>query len=238
MIVGQLQRTASGARLETWDETGGELTAEIGSDGDTLLIEPGIYREWGIELPPREIVVTGSAPLDSVVVAATVIDGRREGIVFELQESSDRLRRFRGITITGGSGDDGGGIVCRGGAGLAVEWCAVVGNESRGSGGGLFSNGDSTTVSNTLFADNWAAIDGGAAHLSGRSAGMDLNRCVFVRNSSDGNGGALALPEEPARLTVSSCVFAGNRAMNNGGALYAMRRLDVLVTDCRFLGLR
>jgi len=207
--------------------------AEIGAaaallcDGDTLLIEPGTYREWGIELPPREIVVTGSAPEDSIAVAATVVDGDRQGVVLAMELESDRPRRIQGITITGGRGADGGGIVCRGGAETMIEWCAIVDNESHGSGAGLLIEGTDTFVSHCVFADNRAQMDGGGAWIDGRKAEIALSDCVFVRNSCGGGGGGLFVGPAASRLSAGSGVFVGNEAVGAGGGLLAESYADL-----------
>lgn len=73
------------------------------NDGDVVVVDPGTYPE-NINFSGKNIVVTGTHPDDSEVVAATIIDGRGRGstVVFENGETSEAV--LSGFTITGGYG--------------------------------------------------------------------------------------------------------------------------------------
>ncbi len=126
-----------GGTVHVPEEVGTIAEALLGlCDCDTVMVAPGTYPEWGLGLGAREIVLTGSAPLDPRVVATTVIDARGAGPVIEVDGSAGRRPHIEGLTITGGIGTEGGGIVCQAGSQPRITRCAIVGNRSEGSGVG------------------------------------------------------------------------------------------------------
>ena len=73
------------------------------SDGDTVLVSPGVYYET-INFGGRDIVVTGTDPNDPKIVGYTIIDADGDGstVTFENGETSAAV--LTGFTITGGFG--------------------------------------------------------------------------------------------------------------------------------------
>ncbi|MAE71421.1 MAG: hypothetical protein CME06_13255 [Gemmatimonadetes bacterium] len=207
------------------------LSADL-CDGDTVLVAPGTYTESGLQLSDREVVLTGTAPFDPTVIAATVIDARGEGPVIEAEDTGGRHPRVEGLTITGGAGEEGGGIACRPNASPRIVRCAIVGNRSSGSGGGIGGSGGTPIISRTLFDRNHASLDGGGLWLHSDEIDLRLEDCVFLRNSADRNGGGAS----GYRLEVEACRFIGNRAGKDGGG-YRDASIST-IRDCEFLGNR
>ena len=141
---------------------------------------------------------------------------------------------------------------------VEMSGCAFRGNTADYSGGAVDDEGD-LSVTNTLFADNGAALQGGAI-CAGTSdpdwAGADLTvlagtefRGNLATNSVDDSrywtcGGAVAVAEAGFALSVSGrhVVFVGNRAesasSSYGGAIAAVEGTVVDVSCAAFLANR
>ena len=85
-----------------------------------------------------------------------------------------------------------------------------------------------------------AADDGGAIY-NGESSALDVDKCLFLHNSTInyGRGGAI-YDEHGGTVSFSRCRFVGNKAQSDGGAVY--RRTGERpepgfdVTNCAFSG--
>ena len=99
---------------------------------DVIVVEPGTYHE-DINFRAKIITVTGANPSDAATVAATVIDGSGTGTVVSFSGVEDGRALLTGITVTGGSAPQGGGIHCHGAA-PTIRRCRVVNNAGEGAG--------------------------------------------------------------------------------------------------------
>ena len=173
--------------------------------------------------------------------------------------------RLDGCTFRGNSAQNGGAVatvrvIDDGERPMPVEMsgCTFRDNSADYSGGAIDDEGD-LSVTNTLFADNGAALQGGAI-CAGTSdpdwAGADLT--VFAGTEFRGNsatnavddsrywtcGGAIAVAEAGFSLSVSGrhVVFDGNRAesasSSSGGAIAAVEGTEVEVSCAAFLANR
>jgi hypothetical protein len=86
---------------------------ESASDGDTVLVERGLYME-NINFSGKAILVASHFILDGLefTIASTVIDGGNSGSVVTFNSGEDSSSVIRGFTITGGYKNHGGGIRC------------------------------------------------------------------------------------------------------------------------------
>ena len=126
-------------------------------NGDTVLVEPGVYRE-NINFRGKNIVLTSRyfESDDSSFIAATVIDGSAPahpdtGSVVVITGHEDSTAVLQGFTIRGGSGtkwtDEHGSGVYREGGGILIASSsptirrnAIIGNAVV-TGGGVVSAG-------------------------------------------------------------------------------------------------
>jgi len=88
----------------------GEIQSAINeaSEGDEIVIEPGLYQE-NIIFIDKNLTLRSIDPNDPDVVAATVIEGVPQYPAITLSGGRDRVCVLAGLTITGG----GVGICCR-----------------------------------------------------------------------------------------------------------------------------
>jgi hypothetical protein len=159
------------------------------------------------------------------IAADTTIDGSGQDVTISgdnrvrvLTISAGISLTLEGLTITDGRASvDNGGVLNFYGT-LTVNHCNFVGN----SGGAIYNNHGSVTVSNSTFSENDAARGGGIRNYG--------DGTVTVCNGSfTSNSGGIA--NFRGTLTVSDTTFSGNRA----GGIYNDRG-TVIVTNSSFAG--
>lgn len=233
--------------------------AAAASDGDTVLIGPGVYNEH-VDTGSRWLAFIGTAGPE-----ATVVDGGGTGRVFWL----GRGGLLSGLTIAHGYEFFGGGIVVSGsldpgGIGpFLMDNCVVSGNsvgvDDAGVGGGLYVSilVEKPIVRNCRFEFNLSGNEAGAAY-SGQptifedctfvanqarnfggavsGGGMVFRNCLFLRNAAQHAGGAL----DGAITEVVNCTFVDNRHLNffSFGAAIHLRNGNGRIANCIIAGSR
>lgn len=157
------------------------------------------------------IVGNGSTSI-TAPAAGVVLNGNHASNVLETQ--SDAVVTFKGLTITGGNNDSGGGI--RNAATLLVDSCTLTDN-SASYGGAIYSEnngtGGSLTIRNSTITSN-SAGEGGALY---NSVGYtSIESCTITGNSAPaGYGGGIICPGDmftPVTINVTNSIIAGNSA--------------------------
>ena len=134
----------------------------------------------------------------------------------------------------GDAADQGGGGIYNDGATLTVSNAAQLvqnaANGDSGSGGAIFANRGSTTITDAAFTRNRSTRAGGAIEALGDFSAPSLVPTVvsvtgstFDRNrtgGSPGNGGAIHTTPSEVFLTVTGGSFTGNVAEGDGGAIW------------------
>jgi hypothetical protein len=218
-------------------------------NGDTVLIQPGIYTGIGnrdISILNKSIVVTGTSPNDPNIVASTVVDGggiaagSYQGFIFRGSVNNSTLR---GITIANFYVLDksGGGIYCNN-ASPTIDKCVLRNNQCDlytqqidvYGGGGFGLNRGSAKFTNCAIKGN--NCNGGGGGGSCVLASPSFTGCVFEDNNSSGAGG---LGIHYGKVTLDNCAFVNNRARSgsDGSALHLLvEGADNVVRYCLFTG--
>ena len=118
-----------------------------------------------------------------------------------------------GGTITGG---DGGAIYAGSGA-VAIEG-TLTNNTAHLSGGAVFANTGSVTVSDGSLTNNTAGLNGGAIYAG---EGVVVLSCDALSNNTATNGSGGAVYAVSGMVSVDGVNVGGNQAKGDGGAIYA-----------------
>jgi len=135
-----------------------------------------------------------------------------------------------------GMGGGGGSISNHVGATVNVNGCMFLGNTAaKGYGGAIYTYSDGVvTITNSVFKDNYAEINGGAIYVAGSMTQTTLNvdGSRFVDNAAKGKGGAVFATSSAVTLTY---VSLANGAAEVGGAIYSMES-SIAATKTTFFG--
>ena len=234
-------------------------TIQAGIDGaapgDTVMVAPGRYVVYWLEWHGKGVTVMSTDPLDSVVVAATVIDGDSLDPVVYFNEGEDSTAVLTGFTITGGYASYfglGGGILCAGssptishnvitdnhvedGGGIGctlysdpiIRENIIGGNSATVHGGGIMTLiGCSPRIVDNIIADNTAVRGGGGISLYSGAGVISGN--VVVRNHAGSQGGGVNVGQEENTILVSANLIADNIAGWEGSGVAFVQGLSTI----------
>ncbi len=194
---------------------------DVAIDGDTIIVIPGTYYEHDLDFLGKAIMVRGTDPEDSSIVALTVVDASSLGRVFYFHSNEDSMSVLKGLTITGGLSNQGAGIYCYR-ASPKIENCIIRQNTATISGGGGISCFvSSAKIRNCSITGNLARDDfpgGGIAcwHKSSSAESPVISNCRIRGNKAlGGSGGGLYLDDNST--IVEHCTIIGDTALFGGG---------------------
>ncbi len=201
-------------------ETAPFATIQHGIDaaisGDTVLVQPGIYRE-NINFNGKNITV-GSlfiATDDKDYILQTIIDGNHSSHVVTFANGESAAAKLSGFTITNGyahgtpwPGSSGGGILCLN-SNPTLARLKVVANEATEEGGGLYLAYCSATIQTVSIVNNRASGGGGIRFSYGEPT---LESVVVAGNSADMSGGGMFFYH--ANATVKNALVVDNIAFD------------------------
>ncbi len=183
-------------------------------------------------------VVTGSGThVAAVLYGFTITSGNANGSHFDgygvyndfgggIYNKSGSCLRLTNCTFTGNQASNrGGGMYNCSKNKVTLTDCTFSGNSAALSGAGMSNDGGNPTLTNCMFADNFAKACGGM--LS--NARITLTNCTFSGNSAVMDSGAMC-----AEATLTNCLFIGNSAAE--GAVMLIVGGGVTVTNCTFSG--
>ncbi|MCF7956403.1 MAG: hypothetical protein K9M75_11415 [Phycisphaerae bacterium] len=193
------------------------------SNGDTVIVAPGIYTE-NINFLGKAITVTSENPGDPAIVANTIIDGGGAGsvVTFATSEGPDSV--LSGFTITGGTGtlnDSLGGDIYWGSgvycweASPRIKNNVITGNDGTINnvyGGGVGCYNCQAIISNNIIKDNSSYAGGGICVIGGDA---EIISNLISDNVADVGGGVVLIG---GRLIGNTIVANTSPA---GGNIYA-----------------
>jgi hypothetical protein len=207
------------------------------SDGDTVLVAPGLYYE-NLNFRGKKIKVASRYLVDHSVgtIRSTVIDGSRpiypdSASVVLFASGEDTSTVLIGFTLTKGIGTLvpgsflGGGILVIGQSSPTIRY-NIIRRNSAISGGGIAVYGGNPTITNNAIVANTA----------GNGGGMSLDFCkatvrhnVFYQNVADISGGALAIGN--ATVKIYSNAVTDNGAKAGGGIFCSGGSWEIMYND-------
>lgn len=169
------------------------------SDGDTVLVSPGLYNER-INFNGKSITVASEylTTQDTNYINQTIIDGDSLGSVVSIISGEDSTTLLSGISIQNGAADNGGGIRIINSS-IDIDNCKINQNIAYLCGGGIYSLNSFPKISNSTISNNVVlGLDlgshnylGGGIYLNG-SGGTIFNSNIIhnklLPNTSVGGG--------------------------------------------------
>ena len=207
---------------------------DAAEDGDSVLVQPGIYYE-NINFEGKGITV-GSLYLttgDTAYVDSTIIDGDRNGrsvVVFRNGEDDNSV--LTGLTIQNGYTDWGGGVYCNS-VNPSLNYMIIKDNSVSRGGGGIYISRESSpyiahvTITNNSSLNEDPNID---AHGGGISCYMGatpvIEHALIINNESEAGGGIAIWQEcQPALIDV---IISDNNSSSIGGGIHIYQSGAVL----------
>ena len=178
-----------------------------------------------MSLGQLELSDTGGTETITGPAAGVTISAGGNSRVFQVD--SGVTASILGLTITGGSASNGGGLYNDGGN-LTLTDCTVSGNSSSGNGGGVYTRGGTTTLIDCSISGN-SAFQAGVFVANGTTV---LTGCTVSGNT--GSYGAGLYAGAAGTMTLTNCTVSGNSATVNGGGVYS--RGTTTLTDCTVSG--
>jgi hypothetical protein len=227
-----------------------QAAMDAAAAGDTVVVAPGTYTDRNeveiiedftveavvIMKPGVSLIGDPDAP-ESVVIQAT------DDIQGIFCQDADSTTTVAGLTVTGGRSGFLGRL-----ASPVIHHCRFVDNQSPveyNSGGGMYGDFFSPTISDCLFSGNWASSGGGATFAN--ESFPVLQRCTFTGNEArttpngSGRGGALTVVQASGALLVD-CTVTDNLAGEEGGGFWIsdsevrLERVTVTGNECEAQG--
>lgn len=185
------------------------------SPGTTVAIPyPRIELVQGPLATNAPMVIAGTAPGGRTTITHTA--GALPNPIFVVGSHSSSLT-LSNLEITGGHGQNGGGIAAKGD--VTVSGCLVTGNTASGDGGGIY--GEKLTVIDSVVSGNTADRGGGIALAAGKYNPI-IERSTISGNQAHAGGGVfvtgLGFYSTGALLSVRNSTISGNTAQGPSGA--------------------
>jgi hypothetical protein len=238
ILVAGVSAFSASAYATIIDVPGDQPTIQAGidasSDGDTVLVQPGMYVE-NINFNGHNIVL-GSVFLiteDISYVSSTIINGGSSGSVVTVNSGENNSTAIKGFTLRNGSNIRGAGIYCQGSdltiANNIIEDNYAYPDENwNGMGGGIYCEQSSPTISSNVIRNNTAYYYGGGICCSASDATISFN--LIVGNSALYGGGICCDNSNPA--IINNTVYHNIAEM--GGGIYTMLTSYPIITNTVF----
>jgi hypothetical protein len=203
-----------------------QAAINVSSDGDAILVAPGVYQE-SIDFNGRNIMVLSLYAFcgDKAYLANTIIDGGGSNRVVAFHRHETKAAVLQGFTIRNGwcpPPPDPADKITSSGAGILCDQSSptlrdliVSDNVAGFQGGGIFCYQSAALVENVELIGNRANLGGGisATHGAPRFTNVKL-----LGNSAETKGGAIYLYYADAQLR--NVLVAQNSAVLKGGGLF------------------
>ncbi|QEH34974.1 putative outer membrane protein pmp20 precursor [Aquisphaera giovannonii] len=210
--------------------------------GQTITFDPTVFAGGQtITLTRGQLELSGASGTEAITGpdGGVTVDAHGASRVFQVDGGVTAT--ISGMTITGGSAQNGGGLANYGGN-LTLTSCTVSGNSAGNNGGGVYSNtGGTTTLADCTVGDNSATVNGAGIYVNGGGS-ASLTDCTITGNTglqgavfnsgstvsltdctASGNTagyGAGVYTNNGGTTTLTNCTVSGNTASGNGGGVY------------------
>jgi len=204
-------------------------------DGDTVLVQPGIYVE-NLLIDSKDIVL-GSLFLtteDTSYISQTIVDGDSANTVVQFSNCAETTTTVTGLTIRNGYGSTGGGGIKILASNPLISHNLITENVAFNHGGGIYIFTDANPIIfNNRIVDNTAnfpmALMGGGISCYSDNAIISFN---IIYGNYASSGGAIAFGSAvPTNTIISNNHIYENTAHRGGGIFIHTDGCYVEITD-------
>ncbi len=209
-----------------------QAAIDVSSDGDTVLVQPGIYSE-NINFNGHALLVASLILItnDRAYIDSTIIDAGRNGpgVVFENSETEESI--LRGFLIRNGVQSYGGGIDCQRNTRPSLIDLHITSNWANSGGGGIHCSNDSRPLIEGCLIDNNGAGGYGGGGLSAVFGAYPVIRnSKFNNNSGTGDMGGGAIWLYSAGIDIFETEISENIS-SRGGGIYATQSDSITIRN-------
>ncbi|MBC8277255.1 MAG: right-handed parallel beta-helix repeat-containing protein, partial [FCB group bacterium] len=205
-----------------------QAAIDASSDGDTVLVEDGIYTGNGnyyIDFGGRAIVVTSENGPENCI-----IDCENQGRGFNFQSGEDSVSVVSGFTITNGWVGHGGAFYILDNSSPKIDNCHIIDNSASGNGGGIRIEDSDPIIRNCLISGN-SSTTMSCGGISCSSSNAAIENCIIEYNSGPSAGGGGFFSGQFSTPTVRNCTIRSNTA-NKGGGILVYAQSDINLENC------
>ncbi len=214
---------------------------DAATDGDTVLVFPGIYRE-NINFNGKAIVLAGNFIFtkDTSLITQTVIDGDSSESVITLNHGEDTTSVIVGLTITNGYAEHGGGVKVVD-SGVKLLNLKIKGNQAIYSGGGIYCQNinmpGTVILKDVEISHNYAKR--GAGMVVEEWVTMEIDRVTFFKNRAKEEGGGVLFRGFGVlgfgKMKITQSVFQENQAKLGSGIYTEFKDDNLYISNVLFL---
>ena len=168
-----------------------------------------------ITLASATLAVNSSTSITGATASSganlVTINGNSVGPVFTVGSGATAVT-IANLSITGGSGSNGGGILNNGA--LTVANSGITGNTASSEGGGIYSSGALIVTGSTIANNSAGSQSGGGIAVS--SATLTVTDSTIANNSASIGGGILA---SDSTVSLTNVTITGNSSTSGAGIL-------------------
>jgi hypothetical protein len=180
-----------------------------------------------ITLSTGELKIHDAVSIVGPGPSALTVDANHASRVFYLHtDLSGATLTISGLTITGGSAEDGAGVYfdCNHGSGsIVVDNSVVTGNTADELGGGLYFDqcdaGGSMTVSNSVVSNNTSTDDGAGGIWFDEGQNLTIQNTTISGNQAQNWDGGGVVFDDGASFSIVDSTVSGNSSTDQGGGL-------------------
>ena len=195
-----------------------QAAINAGNDGDTVLVNPGIYYEnvdfYGHNVVLASLFLTTG---DISYIEQTIIDGDSSGSVVTFQSGENNTAVITGLTLQNGVRDFGGGIRCTGISSPTIEYNIITNNAGLWAAGGVYFESTFSLFSHNVVYHNYTIGFGG-----GIVCILDSNPTIINNTISDNValwGGGISYMESSIPVIINTICW-GDSAVSNSPEVF------------------
>jgi parallel beta-helix repeat protein len=190
----------------------------VATNGDTVLVSPGIYTE-NIDFLGKAITVTSVSGS-----GVTIIDGNQLDPVVKFVSSEQRTSVLSGFTIRNGKDQNFGGGIYISYSSPTISGNLVINNQAE-SGSGIFSTFGSPLIQSNVISGNFdisfICCGGGGGIYLGGNGSAEIIANTIVNNTSSGQGAGIYLNAAGTPI-ISNNIISGNTTPSHDGGGIAL----------------